>query len=381
MTLKNPWKNGRVRIWTGIIFFTVLLVAAAWAAGSEDIRFRYHNQVKGFAGQKKGGALIRLSWDSLEGAQGYELLRYSPGQKKYCLIKDIHSGRITTYRDQDVNAHRKQKYMIRAYRSLNGSRVTGEPVRITAGGLNGQESIGHRGAMEYAPDDTIASFSKARSLGYKNFECDIWSTLSGETFVFHDPVLDILTDGSGSPAKLSSDNYLSFPLTHGKNADRYTTQYPPDLAEVVSWARDHDMNLILHVKDTGNPHTYMSFYRIEKILSRYHMLRRAIVFTSNKRTLAKMSGFSFRTGYLTSLPTTAGRLRKVKTAVYYGCDLMIMQYSDRFPLTAEIVDYCHEHGISITCYNITRFDQVRHLMDVRCDFWITNRVLFKQHRD
>lgn len=381
MTLQNPWKNSRIRIWTGIIIFTVLLAVAAWASGLEDIRFRTHSRVTGFTAQKKGSALIALSWNPLEGADGYELFRYSSGQKKYLLIKDYHSGQISSHRDQDANAHRRQKYMIRAYRIRNGVKVNGEPVEIAGGGLNGQESIGHRGAMEYAPDDTIASFAKAKSLGYKNFECDIWSTLSGDTFVFHDPGLNRLTDGTGSPAKLSEDNYLSFPFTHGRNVDRYITQYPPDLDEVVSWAKDHDMNLILHLKESGYPHTYMSFYRIEKILSRHHMIPHSVVFTSNKNALVKMSKFSFRTGYLTALPTTAGRCGKVNTAVKYGCDLMIMKYTDQFPLTAKVVNYCHERGISIVCYNIDRYDQVHHLIDVRCDFWITNRMLFKRHTD
>ena len=73
-------------------------------------------------------------------------------------------------------------------------------------GINGQETIlniGHRGAMGYEPENTIASIKKAIDLGADGFEIDVFRCLSGEIVLFHDKYLDKLTNGEGLIEKKS----------------------------------------------------------------------------------------------------------------------------------------------------------------------------------
>ncbi len=49
--------------------------------------------------------------------------------------------------------------------------------------------VAHRGAVDLARENTIASFLQAYQLGYKTIECDVRSCASGELVLFHDDSL------------------------------------------------------------------------------------------------------------------------------------------------------------------------------------------------
>jgi len=57
--------------------------------------------------------------------------------------------------------------------------------------------IGHRGAMGYETENTLASIQKALDLKVDGIEIDVFKCKSGEIVVFHDDELDRLTDGEG----------------------------------------------------------------------------------------------------------------------------------------------------------------------------------------
>jgi glycerophosphoryl diester phosphodiesterase len=57
--------------------------------------------------------------------------------------------------------------------------------------------IGHRGAALHAPENTLASFSKAYELGCAWVEMDVQLAACGQPVIFHDETLDRTTDGQG----------------------------------------------------------------------------------------------------------------------------------------------------------------------------------------
>ncbi|WP_350289928.1 glycerophosphodiester phosphodiesterase family protein [uncultured Croceitalea sp.] len=58
--------------------------------------------------------------------------------------------------------------------------------------------IGHRGAMGYETENTLASIQKALDLGVDMIEIDVFNIKSGETVVFHDERLERLSNGVGN---------------------------------------------------------------------------------------------------------------------------------------------------------------------------------------
>ena len=61
-------------------------------------------------------------------------------------------------------------------------------------------AIAHRGASGYCPENTMASFRRARELGARWQECDLRLTADDEVVVIHDSTVDRTTDGS-SPVR------------------------------------------------------------------------------------------------------------------------------------------------------------------------------------
>ena len=61
--------------------------------------------------------------------------------------------------------------------------------------------IGHRGVAALAPENTIAGFRRAASLGLTRIEFDIRLSADGRPVVIHDKTLDRTTDGTGAVAE------------------------------------------------------------------------------------------------------------------------------------------------------------------------------------
>ncbi len=58
-------------------------------------------------------------------------------------------------------------------------------------------AIAHRGASSYAPENTLAAFDLALTMGARHLELDVELTSDGHVVVIHDDTLDRTTDGSG----------------------------------------------------------------------------------------------------------------------------------------------------------------------------------------
>lgn len=57
--------------------------------------------------------------------------------------------------------------------------------------------IAHRGASGYAPENTLSAFVKAKQLGLNWVEFDVMQDCDGIPVIFHDEVLDRITNGHG----------------------------------------------------------------------------------------------------------------------------------------------------------------------------------------
>ena len=77
------------------------------------------------------------------------------------------------------------------------------------------QRIGHRGAAGYIAENTISSFEKALELHVDAIELDVHVCASGELVVFHDEILDSLTDTSGRIEDFTLEGYDPHPHIKG----------------------------------------------------------------------------------------------------------------------------------------------------------------------
>lgn len=69
--------------------------------------------------------------------------------------------------------------------------------------------IGHKGAVDGAPENTRASLERALALGVDAIEIDVWPTADGKFILFHDAHLARLTGHSGWTTALTSAELTS----------------------------------------------------------------------------------------------------------------------------------------------------------------------------
>ena len=66
---------------------------------------------------------IKLSWDQISGASGYEIQRYHSSKKKYVTIKTIKKGTTTSYTNSGLKKNTKYKYKIRSFKTVRGKKI------------------------------------------------------------------------------------------------------------------------------------------------------------------------------------------------------------------------------------------------------------------
>lgn len=107
--------------------------------------------------------------------------------------------------------------------------------------------IGHRGASGYAPENTIASFEKALSLGCKFIEFDVMCSVDGEPFIFHDDSLRRTTNGKGILGQVDS-KYLQELDAGSWFSRQFKGEKIPHFKDVLKWLAFSDMQANIEIK-------------------------------------------------------------------------------------------------------------------------------------
>jgi glycerophosphoryl diester phosphodiesterase len=108
-------------------------------------------------------------------------------------------------------------------------------------------NLGHRGSPRSAPENTLASFQKAREEGADGVELDVQLSSDGQVVVIHDDAVDRTTNSQGAVKALSLEQLRQ--LDAGSWLDpRFVGERIPTLEEVCAWAAQ-DMLLNIELKN------------------------------------------------------------------------------------------------------------------------------------
>src|SRR5579859_986244 len=99
--------------------------------------------------------------------------------------------------------------------------------------------VGHRGAMGYCPENTLASFERGLELGADWIELDVHPSRDGELIVIHDETLERTTNGHGLVGEHT--------LAELRELDAGDGQRLLTLNEVLDWARDQNTVLDIEI--------------------------------------------------------------------------------------------------------------------------------------
>lgn len=222
--------------------------------------------------------------------------------------------------------------------------------------LSPEQIIAHRGASAYAPENTMAAFEKALSLGCRFVEFDVMCNAEGEPFIFHDDKLKRTSNGRGIFSEASSTYIES--LDAGKWFSRkFKGEKIPHLKEVIQWLSFSDVQANIEIKPCGNTVQQTSIATLSH-LNRY--------WPQNK-PLPLISSFEWEALTLChsiSPEMPLGLLVEQWDDKYFDKAKQIKAFSihiDRRHLKAELAAAIKEQGFKLFVYTVNRKRQARKL--------------------
>jgi glycerophosphoryl diester phosphodiesterase len=139
--------------------------------------------------------------------------------------------------------------------------------------------IAHRGASAYAPENTMAAFTKAAQLDIKWLEFDVMLTAVGEPIVFHDDTLDRTTNGSGDVGRYPYSILRTFDAGAWFDT-RFSGEQIPTLKSVLEFLQNTKMSANVEIKPLPGQDEKTAIRALAEISTYFPSSSSSILFSS-----------------------------------------------------------------------------------------------------
>lgn len=197
--------------------------------------------------------------------------------------------------------------------------------------------IGHRGAVGYAPENTLPAFQKGYELGADWIETDVKVTLDGFFVLMHDRTVDRTTDGTGNVVDLTLQEIKQ--LDAGSWFDpAYKGTGVPELKDLLNLAREK-VGICL---DLWSGLSLEVVERITQLVFDFGMTEQTLILSSNPQQVkyTKEISPSITTGLLYSEPVEDN----VDLARKWKADIL---HPSRYIVNTQLIKQAHSAGIPV----------------------------------
>ena len=217
--------------------------------------------------------------------------------------------------------------------------------------------IGHRGAMGYAPENTLASFAKALELGVEGIELDVHLCRSGEPVVIHDSRVDRTTNGRGKVREMT--------LRELKELDAGQGEHLLTLEEVLNFV-DHRLLIDIELKSegVGDP---VAFTISQFIDSRGWKPEHFMITSFDHHELVRCHSLIPRIPFgplLAAKPLDYARMAQDMKA---DGIMPFFEFLDN-----KFVQDAHQRGLKVITWTVDRPDDIKRVMELGVDGIISN---------
>ena len=226
----------------------------------------------------------------------------------------------------------------------------------------------HRGFSHSYPENTMAAFHAALSLGVDGLELDVHLSRDGHLVVIHDEHLDRTTTGTG----LVVDHTLAElkQLDAGSKFDaRFAGERIPTLDEVLVLVSQSSRPITLNIEIKSGilPYPNLECLAYEAV-SRYGLLPRVIFSSFNHFAMRnlKQTYHGSRIGLL----YTAGLVDPWRYAQFLEAEALHPLF---YSVDKSIIDDAHRAGVAVHAYTIDDVNDMVRLAAYGIDAIITNR--------
>jgi len=233
--------------------------------------------------------------------------------------------------------------------------------------------IAHRGASEYAPENTLTAIVKAAELGADMVELDVQNSADGIPVIIHAEDLSQRTNGSG--------RVTQHKLTYLKTLDAGDGETIPTLDEAIVCCLEHDLNLYLEIKSESVIHSMVESIQEHNILDR--------VIISSFHTDWISCARELNPNLVTSIIFDSVTINAVKLAQSVGAQYVhpAWEWHSAEPhklLTKEWLNNVRSAGLGIISWHEERLLVLRELVKLGLDGICTNTpdvltAIFEKH--
>ena len=149
----------------------------------------------------------------------------------------------------------------------------------------------HRGASEYAPENTMLAFYTGMYMGANGIETDVQRTKDGKLVLFHDATVDRVTEATGNLADFTYDELQQLFVTKNGLQDKIVL-----FEDFLQHFAFRDITFAIELKGEGVEE------ETADLLRKYDMLRKTVVTSFKYDYIKKFKEYApeFRVGLLTS---------------------------------------------------------------------------------
>jgi glycerophosphoryl diester phosphodiesterase len=229
-------------------------------------------------------------------------------------------------------------------------------------------NLGHRGAPKVAPENTLASFELARSVGADGVELDVQLSADGGLVVMHDSRVERTTNGQGALKALTMaqikelDAGVAF-------APKYTGERVPSLSEVLDWA-GQTMLLNIELKSMSMRGDGLEA-KVIALVRQCGLQGRVILSSFNPWSLvrARQTAPEISRGLLYS-PGLPLPLRRAWLRPMAGPNALHPHWT---MVNDPYLNWARKKGYRVNVWTADEPHDLQHLIDLRVDTIITNR--------
>jgi len=223
--------------------------------------------------------------------------------------------------------------------------------------------IGHRGASNIAPENTLKAFRKAIELKADFIEFDVLESRDGELVISHDEEISRLTGRYGFVRDLTLEELKTFDFGEGEKI--------PTLQELIEITKGKiNLNCEVIVKGISN--------KVIKILKKYDLTDSVLISSFKREELLKFQKIdpTVKLAYLDhNNYESPCSWDKKEEWIQFCINNKLYAINPFYPLVnQQFVDFAHDNNIKIFPFTVDSGPAMRKLIKFGVDGIITNDV-------
>jgi glycerophosphoryl diester phosphodiesterase len=203
----------------------------------------------------------------------------------------------------------------------------------------------HRGASGTTPENTMAAFSKAATLGAHGIECDVQMTRDGKLVICHDEEVDRTSNGKGFIKDMSYEDIRALDMGSWFGAE-YAGERMPLLEELLDLIKKQRMYLNIELKNGVFLYEGMEDKVVDMVKS-FDLQDQTIFSSFNHYSIYDLK--KKHPGLFTGALYMEGLFQPWKYLKELSCDCAHPFYMAARP---EINEGCRQHDITVNVFTV-----------------------------